>query len=257
MSFSTVWRTTFAWLTGLSFTAILIIPGCIAFLLDPIRQRLVQPMIRFWGRGIIRLCCVPVTVTGLENIRDIRSAVFVGNHQSMLDIFLYLGFIPRNGAFLAKKQVIWVPIIGWLLLIFGHIRIDRSNPKESLASVQRCIKAIDTGWSIFIFPEGTRTDAGEIKPFKSGSMKIPLRTGAPVVPITIQGAFRVMRKQTFAVHRHPIVMHIGEPIPAAGLDVKDFKPFVQQVEDKIRQTSERLLAELEAQPTAQRGVPNR
>jgi 1-acyl-sn-glycerol-3-phosphate acyltransferase len=189
------------------------------------------------------LCFIPITVRGVENIKGLRSAVFVSNHQSMLDIFMMIGYIPRNAGFLAKKQVIWVPIIGWLLILFGHIRVDRSNPRESLKSVQRCIKAIRSGWSIFIFPEGTRTDDGSIRSFKSGSLKIPLRTGAPVVPVTLAGAYKVMRKKTMAVKPSPIVMHIGEPIPTEELEVKDFKAFVASVERKIRERYDKIITE--------------
>lgn len=243
MKFSTLWRTIVAWSLGITLTLILIPIGLLAFLLDPIKQRLVQPIIRFWGRSIMRFCFIPVIVTGRENALKVPAAVFVSNHHSMLDIFTLLGYIPHNSGFLAKKQVIWVPIIGWLLLIFGHVRVDRSNPRRSLESVQRCIKAIKSGWSIIIFPEGTRTGDGSISPFKSGSLKIPLRTGAPVVPVTIAGAYKVMRKKTFAVHKYPVVVHIGEPVSTEGLDVKDFKPFVQSIENQIRETYKRLISE--------------
>lgn len=252
MNFSSFWRTITAWSLGIILTLVLIPVGLVAFVLDPVRQRLVQPIIRFWGRSIMRFCFIPVTVTGRENALKVPAAVFVSNHQSMLDIFTLLGYIPRNSGFLAKKQVIWVPIIGWLLLIFGHVRVDRSNPRRSLESVQRCIKAIKSGWSIIIFPEGTRSCDGSISPFKSGSLKIPLRTGAPVVPVTIAGAYNVMPKKTMSVHPHPIFIHIGEPVSTDGLDVKDFKAFVQDIEDKIRDTYKRITSEHpETAPTAE------
>lgn len=234
MKLSTIWRTITGWGLGIALTTVLIPIAFVAFVLDPIRQRLVQPIVRFWGWSIMHFAFVPITVLGAENTRKVKSAVFVSNHQSMMDIFLMLGFASHNIGFLAKKQVIWIPIIGWLMLLLGHIRVDRSNPRRSLESVQRCIKAIENGWSICIFPEGTRSDDGEIKTFKSGSLKIPLRTGAPVIPVTIAGNFQIMKKKTFAVHKNPVVIHFGEPISTEDLEVKNFKSFVKDMEDRIR-----------------------
>ena len=240
MPFSTIIRTFSMWVIGVCFTAIMVVPGIIAFLLDPVKQRLVQPMIRFWARGMLFLSLNKITVIGLENIKGLRAGVFAGNHQSMVDIFLYLGNIPVNGGFLAKKQIIFIPVIGQLAVLFGHIVIDRSNPKKSLASVQRCIKAVDKGWSIFIYPEGTRTDDGSISSFKSGSLRIPMKTEAPVVPVTVSGVHKVLKKHTLRINKGHMVISFGKPMETKGLDVKDFKPFVKKLEDQVKQEKARL-----------------
>lgn len=240
MTFSTFWRTCTLWILSITFTIIIVPFGIIAFLLDPIKQRLVQPMIRFWARMVLLFTFNKVTVLGLENIKGLKSAVFAGNHQSMLDIFLYLGNIPINGGFLAKKQILYIPVIGFLAVIFGHIVIDRSNPKKSLESVQRCIKAVKKGWSIYIFPEGTRTNEGEISPFKSGSLKIPMRTEAPVVPVAVAGVYKVLKKKQLRINRGHMVISFGKPMDTKGLEVKDFKPFVNNLEEQVRQCSKEL-----------------
>lgn len=243
MKYSTVWRTIVGWGLGLSLTIVLIPPAILAFIVDPVKQRLIQPMIRFWGRMIIRFCCLDVTIIGRENVKDLKSAVIVSNHQSLLDLFIVTGYIPINAGFLAKTSTIWIPIVGQLMLLFGHIRVDRSSPRRSLASINRCIKAIESGWSIIIFPEGTRTEDGNIAPFKSGSLKIPLRTGSPVVPVTLTGLYNVMKKRTFAVNKHPVTIHIGKPIPTTDLEVCDFRQFVRKVENSIRENAVRLQKE--------------
>jgi 1-acyl-sn-glycerol-3-phosphate acyltransferase len=240
MSFSTIIRTFSIWVLGWLFTGVMIPIGIITFLFDPVKQRLVQPLIRFWARTMLLLSFNKVTVLGLENIKGLKAGVFAGNHQSMLDIFLYLGNIPINGGFLAKKQILFIPFIGQLAVLFGHIVIDRSNPKKSLASVERCIKAVKKGWSIFIYPEGTRTDNGEISVFKSGSLKIPMRTEAPVVPVTVSGVHKVLTKHTLRINKGHMVISFGKPMETKGLEVKDFKPFVKKLEDKVRAEKERI-----------------
>ena len=240
MKFSVLWRTVVAWLGGILLTIILIPPGLLLLAFDPIKQRTVQWMIRLWGQGIMRMCFIPIRVTGLENLKDVKSVVFAANHQSMVDVFMMVGFLPRRLSFLAKKQTIYIPVIGLLMLLLGHIHVDRANPKRSLRSVERCIKATGGNRSIAIFPEGTRTLDGRMNPFKSGSLKIPLRTGLPVVPVTICGTLNVMPKNTFGVRPHAVAMHIGRPIPTEGLDVKNFRDFVGEVESTIARTKEEI-----------------
>ena len=77
MKFSSLWRTITAWTLGIALTLVLIPIGLLAFLLDPIKQRLIQPIIRFWGRSIMRFCFIPVIVTGQENAHKVPAAVFV------------------------------------------------------------------------------------------------------------------------------------------------------------------------------------
>lgn len=243
MRFSVIWRTGLSWCGGILLTLVMLIPGLIVLAIDPFKQRLVTPMVRFWARSITRLCFLPVRIEGLERLEGVGSAVFVANHQSMMDVFLALGFIPRRLNFLAKKQTLWIPLIGQLMLMLGHIPVDRANPRKSLRSVQKCIEAVDDDRSILIFPEGTRTGDGEMLPFKSGSLRIPLRTGAPIVPVTILGTFNVMPKKSFAVNPYPVMLHIGEPIDTAGLEQKQWKSFIGGLEDSIRATKDRLEAE--------------
>jgi 1-acyl-sn-glycerol-3-phosphate acyltransferase len=240
MSFATLWRTILAWTSGILLMLILIPPGLILLALDPIKQRLAQPFVHFWARAVMRVCFIKIHVLGLENIKGLGSAVFVANHQSMVDIFMMVAYIPRRTAFLAKKQTRYIPVFGQLMLLLGHITVDRANPKRSLRSVQKCIRALSGNRSIVIFPEGTRTLNGEMNPFKSGSLKIPLRTGAPVVPITICGTLNVMPKNTFGVRPHTVVMHIGKPIETKEMQVSDFHRFVERLESTIHETKDRL-----------------
>jgi 1-acyl-sn-glycerol-3-phosphate acyltransferase len=240
MSFSILWRTILAWTGGILLTLILIPPGLILLALDPIKQRLAQPFVIFWARVIMRLCFIKIHVLGLENIKGIKSAVFAANHQSMVDVFMMVAYIPRRTAFLAKNQTRFIPVIGQLMPMLGHIMVDRTNPKRSLRSVQKCIRALSGNRSIVIFPEGTRSLNGEMNRFKSGSLKIPLRTGAPVVPVTICGTLNVMPKNTFGVRPHTVVMHLGKPIETKEMQVSDFRLFVDQLEQTIRETKARL-----------------
>lgn len=240
MSFSTLWRTVVAWSGGILLTLILLPPGLLLLALDPVKQRLVTPFVVFWARTILKLCFISVTVEGAKPLKKIKSAVFVANHQSLVDVFLLLAYPGCRIGFLAKKQTLWIPLIGLLMLMLGHITVDRSNPRSSLRSVKRCIRAVSKGRSIAIFPEGTRTLDGNMRTFKSGSLKIPLRSGAPVVPVTICGTLNVMPKNTFGVQPFPIFLKFGAPIETTGIEKRGFRTFVAHVEQTIRETKSRI-----------------
>jgi 1-acyl-sn-glycerol-3-phosphate acyltransferase len=251
MKFSTLWRTASFWCVGILVTIVIIPFYFIGYLLDPVKQRLSQRLVRLWGWTVIRLCFLNVKVFGREILKDVDSAVFVSNHQSTLDIMMLIGTIPQHAGFLAKKQALWVPIIGQAMLLAGNIIVDRSNAQRALRSVRKCIDAVKHGRSIIIFPEGTRTRDGAIGPFKSGSMKIPLRTGAPVVPVTICGFFNVMRRKSTAINPGQVVVQFGEPISTKDLNVKDFRKFVLDIENRLRDTKKRI----EAKHPATKPIP--
>ncbi len=93
-----------------------------------------------------------------------------------------------------KKELTRVPIWGWALR-YGHfIMIDRSNPRDAMASIERAVQSIRSGHSVILFPEGTRTRDGKLQPFKRGAFSLAVKAGVPVVPVTINNTFGIMPK---------------------------------------------------------------
>jgi 1-acyl-sn-glycerol-3-phosphate acyltransferase len=217
----------------------------IVMLLDPIKQRPLQPLIRLWGKASIFIMGLPVKVSGLENLKGLKQAVLVINHTSAVDIPLVLGYLPLRIGFLAKKQVVYIPLIGQILLLLGHILVDRSDPRKALKSIDRCISAYRRGISIALFPEGTRTRDGKVQPFKAGSLRIPARAEATVLPISIYGGHKVMRKNDLTIYKHPVYMHIGAPIESTGISKDKYKDYVANLEEVVRNNTEDLRRQVE------------
>jgi 1-acyl-sn-glycerol-3-phosphate acyltransferase len=172
---------------------------------------------QFWSRSFFWLMFLPVSVDGTEHIKPGQSYVFVANHQSMFDVWLVYGWLPVIFKWHMKAELRKVPFVGTGCKAAGHIFIDRRNAKAAMESLQEVEKQLVNGVCTVIFPEGTRSLNGEVGRFKRGAFQIALDLGLPVIPLSLTGCFEVLPKGKPFVNRHPVHMHIGEPI-----DLKQF-----------------------------------
>ena len=173
---------------------------------------------QFWSRMCYWMMFIPVSIDGTEHIQPNQSYVFVSNHQSMYDVWLIYGWLPVVFKWLMKAEIRRIPFVGTACKAAGHIFVDRRKAKASMASLLEIEKQLSNGVCTVIFPEGTRTEDGEVGRFKRGAFQIALELNLPVIPLSLTGCFEVMPKGQPYVTRHPVHMHIGEPI-----DLKQFK----------------------------------
>ena len=172
---------------------------------------------QWWSRSFFRMMLLPVTVDGEEHIQPGQSYVFVANHQSMCDVWLIYGWLPVIFKWLMKAELRKVPFIGTGCKAAGHIFVDRRNVKAAMESIKEVEKQLVGGICTVIFPEGTRSADGEVGRFKRGAFQIAWDLGLPVIPLSLSGCYEVIPKGKTYVKRHPVHMHIGEPI-----DLKQF-----------------------------------
>ena len=132
---------------------------------------------------------------------------------------------------MAKKELFYVPFMGWHLWTAGNFPIDRSDPRKTAKSLRRVIEGVRGGKSLAVFPEGTRTPNGRLQESKSGAFKIAVRAGVPIVPVSIRGTFKLLPKTTLAPRPGRVEVVIGKPI-------------------ETREYSERKLSELIAKTRA-------
>ena len=174
-----------------------------------------------WSKCILWTFGIRVTVKGLENLDLNLPYIFVSNHASMADIPTVMVALRGKVNIVFKKELTWVPIWGWALR-YGHfIMIDRSNPRDALASIDRAAQNIQRGQSVILFPEGTRTRSGKLQPFKRGAFTLAAKSGVPVVPMTINNTFGIMPKGSLIVKRADILVVLEKPIPTDGLRTKE------------------------------------
>ncbi len=167
------------------------------------------------------------------------SYVVVGNHQSNLDPMCHYLAFPSPLRFLAKKELYSVPVFGSAIRAAGMIEVDRNNP--SMASINAQVaETVARGRSIIVYPEGHRTTTGELGSFKKGAFVIAVQTGLPIVPVAIQGTGAIWPPGGKLMHRGPVRLHFGEPIPTTGMTMDDVEP----LRDRAREwVAEKLTAD--------------
>ncbi|MFN0121980.1 MAG: lysophospholipid acyltransferase family protein, partial [Blastocatellia bacterium] len=171
---------------------------------------------RTWCRLIAGTAGARMRVHGLENLPRDRAVVVIANHQSYLDIPAIWSNLPLQFRIMAKRVLFYLPFMGWFLWRAGHIAIDRENARSALANVNRAVDKLKEGCSIVIFPEGTRSEDATLQDFKSGGFKIAVRAGVPVVPVTIVGTCRVLKKDSLIFHAGDVDIYVDAPIETAG-----------------------------------------
>jgi 1-acyl-sn-glycerol-3-phosphate acyltransferase len=167
---------------------------------------------RFWARSILWVSRAKVSVEGIDHIDPGAAYVYMANHQSMFDILALLGHLPVQFRWVAKKELFSIPIFGYSMARVGYISIDRSNRQSAIQSLHEAAEKIAQGVSVVVFPEGTRSSDGEIKPFKKGGFYLATGSGRPVVPVVIWGTRHVMPKGKLRISPGPIVLSINSPI---------------------------------------------
>lgn len=173
-------------------------------------------------RLILKLAGVTVTVIGSEQIPKDAPVLYVGNHRSFFDILVGYTTVPSLTGFVAKKEMEKIPLLSVWMDHVNCLFLDRVDVKAGLKTILKGIEKIRNGISIWIFPEGTRSESEEVTdllPFKEGSLKIAEKSGCMVVPVAITGTAEIFEKQFPRMKPSHVTIHYGEPI-----DLKTLEP---------------------------------
>ena len=165
-----------------------------------------------WARWLCKLNGIQVEITGLENILQDRAQIFVANHQGFFDIFALSGYLPVQIRWVAKASLFKIPFVGWSMKAAGYISVDRSNKKKAYQSFVATVEKIKQGYSVVIFPEGTRSEDGTIGPFKKGGQLLAARAKAPMVPLTLIGTGNIIKKNSIIIKPGPVRIIISPPV---------------------------------------------
>lgn len=188
---------------------------------------------RVWARMCLRSAGGSLTVRGLENLPLPRTAVYAANHTSYMDIPVVFSSLPFQFRILAKKELWQWPFIGWYLNRSGQIPIDTANPRATLSSLGAGVKALRAGMPLFVFPEGSRTPDGQLKDFLSGAAFLAIRAQVPLVPIALTGVYDLLPIHTRHFYPCPMSLTVGQPIPTAGLTMRQADELTAQLRAAI------------------------
>ncbi len=228
----------------ITFTSIAIFPlVCLIWLLTlPFdrKKKLLHQVTCFWASMYTWVNpSWPVTVTGREHIRKNVPYVMVANHQSLLDI-LVLFRLFRHFKWVSKVENFRVPCIGWNMTLNGYVPLRRGDTKSILEMMRLCDDAIAAGNPVMMFPEGTRSVDGKLRPFKHGAFTLALRNRVPILPIVVEGTGNALPKAGFVLKRgrHDITVRVLPEIP-----VEDYPETAAELADRVRDLFKRELGQ--------------
>ncbi|HHT9107352.1 MAG TPA: lysophospholipid acyltransferase family protein [Candidatus Wunengus sp. YC63] len=178
------------------------------------KENIFNTMERVFSRIAFKLLGMRIEIHGLENIPRDEPVIFISNHQSMMDIKLSLACIPTNISFISKDTIFRVPILGAYMTASGHIPIQRGEDRKAYETLLTAVKKLTAKKSLVVFPEGTRSEDGQLGAFKRGISLIILKSGRRVVPMAICGSNQFMPKRGWLSHpeKRYVKINFGKPL---------------------------------------------
>jgi 1-acyl-sn-glycerol-3-phosphate acyltransferase len=187
---------------------------------------------QFWTWLILRIAGISLTVRGLENIDSSEQYVFMVNHQSNIDIPVLVQSLAHfQLRWIAKKELLWVPLLGWAMWATKHITVNRRDPSDAVKSLERAKQRMAAGISVVVFPEGTRSRNGKLLPFKKGGFLLALQTGKNIVPITINGSGQLLPSGDWRLRSGNVEVVVEKPIMIATYRAGS----IRLLSDRVRQ----------------------
>ena len=161
-------------------------------------------------------------VRGSENIPEDTPCLFVGNHRSYFDILAYHRAIRKPCGFIAKKEMLRLPLLPLYMDDIGCLFLDRDNLREGMKTINQAAEYIKLGHSMILFPEGHRNQSDTLLPFKEGGYKIADKAKCPIVPMAVSGSDLLLESApNKLVHSSKIIIEFGKPIYPADMPPKE------------------------------------
>ncbi len=195
--------------------------------------RLQHSIAHVWGGVLLGITASPVRVIGSANFPVPPVAVYAVNHLSYMDTPVVLSKLPFQFRIVARHDLFTIPFIGWYLQRSGQIPVDSTSLRSSLASLNRGVKALESGMPLVIFPEGGRSADGQLQEFLSGPAFMAIRAQVPIVPVALVGTHELMPMHTYHLRPRPLLLVVGEPISTAGYTSKMANQLTERVFESI------------------------
>lgn len=186
-------------------------------------------------RIVLFLSSVKSTVIGRENVPKDEAVLYVANHRSYFDVPVAYASLPTLTGFIAKKEIGKIPFLSTWMKFLQCLFLDRNDIKQGLKVILKGIEQIKDGYSMFISPEGTRSQGTEMLPFKEGSFKMAEKTGCAIIPVAISNTDEIFEKHIPWIHPSHVVIEYGKPIYPKDLSKEQLKFLGSHVQEIIRE----------------------
>ncbi len=174
-----------------------------------------------WAMNRIKDSGATINVFGKENIPKDTNVVFISNHQGDFDIAIFMALIPKKKGFVAKIELKKIPILRTWMKYLGCVFMDRNDLKQSLKTINEAINFIKKGHSMVIFPEGTRSKGDKMGEFKVGSFKLATKTNTPIIPVTIDGSYKLKEQNNGRIKPDIVNVYIHKPVYLDNMSNED------------------------------------
>ena len=185
---------------------------------------------RWMSRMVVKLAGGRMEVRRSPGFDPQRTCFLICNHVNLFDPWVIYSTVPQFLRGLELESHFRIPVYGWLMKRFGNVPVpDMSRPSDLKRMWRMAQNALERGVSLVVFPEGSRTLTGRVGPFYDGVFRMALQFGAPIVPVSIVGAFEFNRKTSWMLRPSRIVVHLHDVIETKGMDKRDVAGLREQV----------------------------
>ena len=193
----------------------------------------IKKYVYMWAGTLMKIAGVTVTVEGRENIPKDTAVMFTPNHQGDYDIPLMLLYLDRPHGLVAKAETKKIPFVRTWMTLLNCVFLDRSNPRKAMEAMREAEALLERGESMVVFPEGTRSRGDHMNEFKAGAFKMACKAKVPVVPVAIDGSYRIMEANGGLMKPAHVRVLILPPIETASLDRAEQRALPQRVAQLI------------------------
>lgn len=197
------------------------------------KEKFIHKVASLWSKFVMKISFAKIEVTGIEHLPKDEASLIVSNHQSYLDIPLLMSVIDIPKGFIAKKQLESWPVVSYWMKKINCIFMDRDNVRKSAESIVEGINLLKKGQTMVIFPEGTRSLGNKHQDFKAGSFKLATKSKAPIVPVTIDGSYKILSGKFHFVKRSTVKITIHPLIRVTDLSKEELLELPTHVENTI------------------------
>ena len=180
---------------------------------------------------------VKKTVIGEENVPKDQAVLYIGNHRSIFDVVVCYPRVPRPTGYVAKKEILKVPLLNVWMIFMDCLFLDRSDIKKGMEMILSAIEKVKDGISIYIYPEGTRNKTDEpLGEFHKGSFKIAQRTNCPIIPVVVTHTDEILEKHFPCIRSTKVTIEYCKPVIMSELSKEDQKNIDVYIKNIIEET---------------------
>lgn len=172
-----------------------------------------------WAQAQLHAVRARPHVSGAAHVQPGRPYVIVANHISSFDPIAVFAHVPTGMTYVAKSELLRVPVFGAIIRRTGAVFVDRGNSQRAVAAMQAAVDRVRAGQSVLVFPEGTRSRDGRLKPFKKGGFLLAQQAGVEILPVVLRGTDDIVPYGSL-VPKPDGRLHVTilPPVPTVGTD---------------------------------------